>query len=497
MENIGFTDQINKIHEPEEKTKPLYSLKGTFMFHFKKKNKTKAQFGGSAYQESAAREQSRQKTHPKFQKTLTKRRWIIALAYVGALTGAGLASGQELLQYFVTFGYSGLAAVCMVGLLHWAFGGITVALGSYFMARDQNQVLDQIGPAIVTKILDLGLMVDCFVLGFVMIAGAGSNLNQQFGLPIWMGALLCAVLVFVCSLFDFQKVSVVIGSFTPFIVGFISLAAIYVFFFTPIDFSSSVRITKTVPTTLPNVWISLTNYFAMCLMTGASIAFVLGGEEYDSKTAYQGGRIGGFLVGLVTVLETFTIFLSISYVKDSDLPMLTLLTRINAKLGLVMAILIYGMIFNTAISLYYALARRLTGKKPQLFIPAMGALVSIGYGLSFFGFKALVSIVYPLIGYVGFILIAALLISWAQSKQKVKWEWKRRRSIFRLMTAQPEEGSENEKKNRENVRLLIESSPADAKELQKSAEEAVQEYRKTMKILGEKQGEKEENRKEK
>lgn len=494
---IGWGKKKNS-HVPKSFTLPTrgkkssYFLKGIFMFRFKKENKSRAQFGGSAYQESCAGEQSRQKTHPIVQKNLVKRRWIIALAYVGALTGAGLASGQELLQYFVTFGYSGLVAVCLVGLLHWAFGGITVALGSYFMARDQNQVLNNIGPAIVTKILDLGLMVDCFVLGFVMIAGAGSNLNQQFGFPIWMGALLCAVLVFVCSLFDFQKVSVVIGSFTPFIVGFISLAAVYVFFFTPVDFSSSAKITQTVPTTLPNVWVSLFNYFAMCLMTGASIAFVLGGEEYDSETAYKGGRIGGFLVGLVTVLETFTIFLSISYVKDADLPMLTLLTRLNAKLGFVMAILIYGMIFNTAISLYYALARRLTGKKPQLFIPTMGALVGIGYGLSFFGFKSLVAIVYPMIGYVGFILISVLLIAWIQSKQKVKWEWKRRQSIFHLMTAKPKEGSEREKKNQENVRLLIESSPVDAKELKKSAEEAVQEYQKAMKSAGEKGEEAEE-----
>ena len=172
--------------------------------------------------------------------------------------------------------------------------------------------------------------------------------------------------------------------------------------------------------------------------------------------------------------------------------MLNLLTRLNAKLGFVMAILIYGMIFNTAISLYYALARRLTGKKPQLFIPTMGALVGIGYGLSFFGFKSLVAIVYPMIGYVGFILISVLLIAWIQSKQKVKWEWKRRQSIFHLMTSKPKEGSEREKKNQENVRLLIESSPVDAKELKKSAEEAVQEYQKAMKSAGEKGKEAEE-----
>lgn len=208
------------------------------MFDFfnkkKKKKKSNALLGGTAYKEAQQKDQGEKGSPKTYSKTLKKKRRVIALAYVGALTGAGLASGQELLQYFVSFGYSGLFAICLVGLLHWVFGGITVALGSYFMARNQNQVLNKIGPAIVTKILDYGLMLDCFVLGFVMIAGAGSNLNQQFGLSIWVGSLLCAVLVFVCSLFDFEKVSVVIGSFTPFIVAFISIAAIYVFFFGPV-----------------------------------------------------------------------------------------------------------------------------------------------------------------------------------------------------------------------------------------------------------------------
>lgn len=216
-------------------------------------------------------------------------------------------------------------------------------------------------------------------------------------------------------------------------------------------------------------------------MTGASIAFVLGGEEYDAQTAYKGGKIGGFLVGLITVLETFTLFIAVGSIKDADLPMLTLITEINSKLGFIMAILIYGMIFNTAISLYYALARRLTEKKPKRFIPTMAALVAIGYGLSFFGFKSLIAIVYPMIGYIGFVLIGALLISWLRSQNQMKWESKRRRSIFRMMASDLQEGSEEEKKNKENVRLLIESSSVDKQELKKSAEEAVQEYKSSVK----------------
>ena len=35
---------------------------------------------------------------------MSKRIWSIALAYVGVMIGAGVSSGQDLLQYFVSFG---------------------------------------------------------------------------------------------------------------------------------------------------------------------------------------------------------------------------------------------------------------------------------------------------------------------------------------------------------------------------------------------------------
>ncbi|MDU4026658.1 MAG: hypothetical protein E7H32_08280 [Anaerococcus sp.] len=35
---------------------------------------------------------------------MNKKSLVIMLAYVGVVTGAGLASGQELLQYFVSLG---------------------------------------------------------------------------------------------------------------------------------------------------------------------------------------------------------------------------------------------------------------------------------------------------------------------------------------------------------------------------------------------------------
>src|SRR5699024_8122403 len=147
------------------------------------------------------------------------------------------------------------------------------------------------------------------------------------------------------------------------------------------------------------------NYFAMCMMTGVSMAFVLGGEEFNNKVSKTAGILGGFIVGLITAVATFTLYANLPYIINSDLPMQAIITNIHPILGSFMSIIIYGMIFNTGISLYYALARRIAGDDKKKFNLTLIALTLIGYGLSFVGFKKLVAIMYPIIGYMGILLI--------------------------------------------------------------------------------------------
>lgn len=47
----------------------------------------------------------------------------VALAYVGIIIGAGLSSGQDLMQYFVSFGLVGLLGVLVLAVLNAFFGG--------------------------------------------------------------------------------------------------------------------------------------------------------------------------------------------------------------------------------------------------------------------------------------------------------------------------------------------------------------------------------------
>ena len=68
---------------------------------------------------------------------MSKRIWSIALAYVGVMIGAGVSSGQDLLQYFVSFGVWGLIGVIVLGVLHVGFGRSMLSLRLFLHLSDR------------------------------------------------------------------------------------------------------------------------------------------------------------------------------------------------------------------------------------------------------------------------------------------------------------------------------------------------------------------------
>ena len=95
-----------------------------------------------------------------------------------------------------------------------------IALGSYYRSDDHSVVLAEISHPVIYRILDIALIITCFLFGFVMTAGAGANLNQQFGFPIWVGAFLCTALTIFVSFLDFKKSHRCYWSFYPYDFGY-------------------------------------------------------------------------------------------------------------------------------------------------------------------------------------------------------------------------------------------------------------------------------------
>ncbi|AWB81067.1 hypothetical protein C3B44_00860 [Corynebacterium yudongzhengii] len=402
-----------------------------------------------------------------------KRALSIALAFTGIIVGAGFASGQEALQYFVAFGYWGLAGVAVAAILMTISGIALLQLGSYYQAREHLSVLSSISNKAVAWILDIATIITLFSIGFVMFAGGGSNLEQQFGIPVWVGALIMLVLVLITGMLDVNKVTAVIGAITPFVILFIAFVTIWTLVTADWDIAHLNNVTANVDTTLPNWWISALNYIGLCVMTAVSMTIVIGGNMMDTKAAGFGGVLGGaFFLGMLLLL-VLALFLEVELVADDALPVLTLITNIHPWLGYAMAIVVFGMIFNTAIGMFYALGKRLTRKRRHLYRPVFIAACLIGFVLSFVGFESLVAYLYPLLGYMGVFMIIVLSVAWLRGGQKLRSEGRRRARAFALTERKYDPRLRFSKRNERELAKLTASSNIEDKDFTENIEDEV------------------------
>ncbi|GJN42661.1 YkvI family membrane protein [Corynebacterium ammoniagenes] len=363
-----------------------------------------------------------------------KKAVILGMAYFSCTVGAGFASGQEMLQYYAAFGGWGIIGAVIALVLMPLIALIAMQYGSYFQATSHDRVFTSVTSKVMARFIDYTITFTQFCISFVMLAGAGANLNQQFGTPLWFGSALMAVAVIICGFFNVEKVTNILGSITPFIVVLLVIISIHSYLNPPADIGAAFQFAQdNVSTTLPNWWVSTFNYVGIAMMGGISMGIIMGGDMLDLKTAGRGGMLGGLLFGILLVMMVIAVLFNSETVYDSALPTLSLITAISQPLGTFAALVIYVMIFSTALGNFYSLSRRVVAKKPQHFLKVLVLLVIIGFALSFRDFATLVGWVFPVTGYLALVMIVVLIWTWlSRGRSEMTVEMKRRDKIRNL-----------------------------------------------------------------
>ncbi|MGJ9458069.1 YkvI family membrane protein [Oceanobacillus sp. CF4.6] len=340
-----------------------------------------------------------------------KRIFQISSAFVGIIVGAGFASGQEVLQYFTSFGTIGIIGAIIATALFAYMGMVMTRIGSRMQATSHQDAIHKMSGKVLGTIIDYIIIFTLFGVGVVMVAGGGSILNQQFGLPIVVGNLLLITLVVLIAMLNLTRVVQVIGSITPFLI--FALIILFIFSVATMDntFATLDPIAKQYDSALPNWIFSAINYVSFNIAVGFSMAIVMGGDEKNEKTAAIGGFLGGLAIGVLIIISHIMIFSKVDIVGAFDMPMLKLADDISPILGVVYTFILFGMIFNTAISMFFSFSARFTEmgtKKFKIFTIITGM---VAFALSFVGFTTLVAWFYPLIGNLGLLLIIVLIVA--------------------------------------------------------------------------------------
>jgi uncharacterized membrane protein YkvI len=332
-------------------------------------------------------------------------------AFIGIIVGAGFASGQEILQYFTSFGYLGIIGAIISTALFAYLGMNLTRLGSRMQTTSHKEVVYGISGKLIGRIVDYIIIFTLFGVGVVMIAGAGSIFSQQFGLPSFLGSTVMAILIIITIMLNVQKVITIIGSITPFLILTVVGLSVYSLFTMDSSFAALDPIAREQLSAVPNWFLSSINYVSFNIAVGASMAILMGGTEKNEKVAARGGFLGGLGLGILIILSHLAIFSKVDVVGGADMPMLQIANDLSPTLGIFFSVILFAMIYNTGVSMLFSFSARFVvmgTKKFKIFVVIVGV---VAYILSFVGFTQLVSMFYPIVGYLGLFLVGALIFA--------------------------------------------------------------------------------------
>ncbi len=401
----------------------------------------------------------------------------MALALVGLTVGAGFASGQEVIQYFLSFGYWGIVGAAVAGVTIAVFSAWIYQLGSYYLAEDHSAVFRSVSRPWVARYMDITTMFTLFFIVFFMVAGAGSNMEQQFGFPTWVGSAIMVVLLLLSGLLDIDKLTNVISFITPLLIICLLGAFVITVMNMPDNLSSINELAQQnqhASGTFGNWLVTALNYATLVLIMDASMMLVFAGSHLNPAQAGKGGLLGGIMFAVLLMILVFVLFFNMEHVMDADLPLLKVFDSMHPTVGTVVSVVIYLMIYNTAVGLFYALGRRLSHDKPAKFRPYYFIVVLIGFALSFIGFADLVGWVYPVLGYLGLILAIIMGVAWFRDHHNIKDEAGRRERLAELAETQLDPDSDDlTHEERAEVEELASDSHVGDQELWQSVQEEV------------------------
>lgn len=332
----------------------------------------------------------------------------VAVLYAGAVVGAGFASGQEILQFFIVFGSSGLWGAILAAALFCYLGGLVmflaVSIGSTNY-RDLYRVMLGSAPGRVMDCLSLFMLPGGVV---VMLAGGGAVYSEHLGLPQALGTLLTALFTAGVVIMGLKGVISANALLVPLKMAAIVVICLLALVFAQPGEESHRAISGAAGGTRINWAWSAVLYVSYNMVVPVAVLSSLG-RTVSLRAGVAGGMLGGLVLGAAAGLIVIAGLKFYPGITGYEVPLLYIAGSLGSGLKVVLGVLVWVAILTTAIADTHGFASRFAESRSLKYKAAGTALVLLALPLSTLKFSLLVKVLYPLFGYAGLILLAALL----------------------------------------------------------------------------------------
>lgn len=331
----------------------------------------------------------------------------IASSYMGAIVGAGFASGQEILQFFVQFGPVGIGGIVVAGTLLALLGGCTLIYNYFQGLNSYGDFLESILGKKLGLLVDLWITLLLFVGLVIMLAGSTATLEQQFKLSPGVGLFLAHLVILAAVIAGERGVLLFNTLLMPFLIVMTILVSLLAVGQGSLDLDLPVS-----PSLAGGSWfLAAILYVSYNMLTGA---IFLSSLKIASPQESLGGLLGGVGLGILAALVGLALLFNYHTIATLNIPMLYLAQKAQMCLGYSYALVIWFAMLTTAVANIFSLSKRIIRIYP---IPRLWLILVLLFSASLLtpiGFENLIATLYPFFGYLGLLLLSGMFLAYGK-----------------------------------------------------------------------------------
>ena len=339
------------------------------------------------------------------------------ITYAGAiiafLIGSGFATGQEILQYFTSYGYTGVFGTGALVLLLMSYVAVEFfVVGQAKKFEKPSKIFHYYCGKYLGTFFDYFSILFVFLSFTVMVAGAGAVFEEHYGLSKYFGGVGLAIVVGLSVWFGLKNLVDVIGKIGPLIVVVAVGLGLLGILRNPSGIAEGQALLPTLELTQAstNWFMSGLSYVGFCMLWLAAFLTALGKSARNRKEAVAGALSGATVFALACVIVALGLLANITRVGGTEIPMLVLATDISPILAAGISVMILAGIYTTAVPLLWTVSSRFYADKTPGFkyLTVILAIAGTIIGLML-PFSQMVNLVYVINGYVGILLLVLML----------------------------------------------------------------------------------------
>lgn len=319
----------------------------------------------------------------------------VVMVILGTIIGAGFASGREMYLFFNYYGKNGILGIIVSCVITSIIVYKVLKLILYYEISSYSEFLEIIGSKgkIIKIIINLFLLISFFV----MIAGFNAYFEQEIAIHPIVGTIICCILCYITFCKDVNGI-VKMNTF---------LIPVLILFIIFLGFKNVENIAQETLIQAKSGWLKSAVLYAS-YNSIVLIPMLISIRKYIKPKQEKNISLLVFICIFILAIIIFVLIASINTIDVQTIEMPMVYIANNFGYRYLYGIMVLIAIFTSAISAGYGLLENLkVSKKTERKIAFFMCLIALL--VCNVGFANLVSLLYPIFGYLGLIQIVFVL----------------------------------------------------------------------------------------